>query len=260
EPCSHHGRTPPCTEALIRAGVRRVVIGTVDPDPHVAGAGVDQLEEAGVEVTVGVAAEAVNRSLAPYLAHRRRGRPWVVLKLAATLDGRIAAPDGTSKWITGPEARADVHRLRAESDAIVVGAGTVRADDPSLTVRDATGRDPLRVVLGRPPVGARVLPAMAHDGEIEPLLDDLGARGVVQLLVEGGAHVAGQFQRLSLIDQYVLYYAPAIMGGSDGVPMFAGAGAETIGGMYRGEIVAVKQLGPDIRIDLLAPHRDDAVP
>ena len=150
EPCSHHGRTPPCAEALIAAGVARVVVGVEDPDRNVAGRGIDRLRQAGREVTVGVSSAAVRASLAAYLAHRRRGRPWVVLKLACTLDGRIAAPDGTSKWITGPEARADAHGLRAESDAILVGAGTVRADDPALTVRDADGRDPLRVVLGQP--------------------------------------------------------------------------------------------------------------
>src|SRR6185437_13691215 len=142
-------------------------------------------------VDVGVEADAVRASLAPYLKHRRTGRPWVVLKLAATLDGRTAAPDGTSKWITGPIARTDVHRLRAESDAIAVGAGTVRADDPSLTVRDFEGRDPLRVVLGRPPEAARVMPALVHEGDPFVLLESLGAQGVIQLLVEGGATVAG---------------------------------------------------------------------
>ncbi|MGH8918888.1 MAG: bifunctional diaminohydroxyphosphoribosylaminopyrimidine deaminase/5-amino-6-(5-phosphoribosylamino)uracil reductase RibD [Actinomycetes bacterium] len=176
EPCCHHGRTPPCTEALIQAGVTRVVIGTLDPDPLVAGKGAARLRAAGAEVTVGVGAAEVEVVLAPYLTHRRTGRPYVVLKLAATLDGRIAAPDGSSRWITGPEARADVHRLRAESGAIVVGAGTVRADDPALTVRDADGRDPLRLVLGPVDPGARVQPAESVSGELPDLLDDLGQR------------------------------------------------------------------------------------
>ncbi len=153
EPCSHHGRTPPCADALIEAGVRRVVIGVVDPDPNVSGEGIERLRAAGVDVTVGVCADEINEQLAPYLKHRRTGRPWVVLKLAASLDGRTAAPDGSSRWITGPLARADAHRLRAESDAVLVGAGTIRADDPALTVRDADGRDPVRVVLGRPSRG-----------------------------------------------------------------------------------------------------------
>ena len=151
EPCSHYGRTPPCTDALIAAGVRRVVVGIVDPDPLVSGRGLARLRDAGIEVEVGVLAAEVEASLRPYLAHRRRGRPWVVLKLAATLDGRIAAPDRSSRWITGPAARRDVHQLRAESDAILVGAGTVRADDPALTVRDVPGPRPPAGRLGIPP-------------------------------------------------------------------------------------------------------------
>lgn len=260
EPCSHHGRTPPCADALVAAGVRRVVVGVADPDPRVAGTGIERLRAAGIEVAVGVGAPDVAASLAPYLKHRRTGRPWVVVKLAATLDGRIAAPDGSSRWITGPLARADVHALRAESDAIAVGAGTVRADDPALTVRDAAGRDPLRVVLGRPPEGARVLPAVVHEGDPEALLDDLGQRDVVQLLVEGGAGVAGDLHRRGLVDQYVIYLAPAIMGGDDGRPMFAGPGAATMADVWRGRLASVRRLGADVRIDVLAGAEADAVP
>jgi diaminohydroxyphosphoribosylaminopyrimidine deaminase/5-amino-6-(5-phosphoribosylamino)uracil reductase len=260
EPCSHHGRTPPCADAIVEAGVRRVVVGVEDPDPKVAGAGIDRLRQSGVDVTVGVLAGEVEDYLGPYLAHRRTGRPWVVLKLAMTLDGRIAAADGTSKWITGPEARADAHRLRAESDAILVGAGTIRADDPALTVRDATGRDPLRVVLGRPDPAARAMPALSYQGDLEPLLDDLGARDVVQLLVEGGSSVAGAFQRAGLVDQYVLYYAPAIMGGDDGVSSFGGPGAPTMDAVWRGRIAGVRRIGPDVRIDVLARGDGRAVP
>src|SRR3954469_11274836 len=139
EPCNHTGRTGPCTEAIIVAGVSRVVVGIEDPDPLVAGTGIARLRAAGVEVTVGVRADEVRRQLAPYIKHRTTGRPYVVLKLAATLDGRTAAPDGTSQWITGTVARTGAHELRAESDAILVGAGTVRADDPSLTVRHTSG-------------------------------------------------------------------------------------------------------------------------
>jgi diaminohydroxyphosphoribosylaminopyrimidine deaminase / 5-amino-6-(5-phosphoribosylamino)uracil reductase len=139
EPCSHHGRTPPCVDAIVAGGVARVVVGLLDPDPKVAGRGADALRDAGIDVEVGVGAESVAEQLAPYLHHRRTGRPYVVCKLATTLDGGLAAPDGTSQWITGVEARADAHRLRAESDAIVVGAGTVRADDPALTVDTSRG-------------------------------------------------------------------------------------------------------------------------
>jgi diaminohydroxyphosphoribosylaminopyrimidine deaminase / 5-amino-6-(5-phosphoribosylamino)uracil reductase len=260
EPCSHQGRTPPCAEALIAAGVRRVVVGIVDPDPRVSGAGIERLREAGVEVEVGVGASEIEASLAPYLAHRRTGRPWVVLKLAATLDGRIAAPDRTSKWITGPAARADVQQLRAESDAILVGAGTVRSDDPALTARTEEARNPLRVVLGDPPAGARVHPDVVHRGPLEPLLEELGSRGVVQLLVEGGADVAGSFHRAGLVNQYVLYFAPAFMGGDDGLGLFSGPGAPSMADLWRGRISSVRRIGPDLRVDVLAAQGDSAVP
>ena len=267
EPCSHHGRTPPCAEALIAAGVGRVVVGVEDPDHNVAGLGIERLRQAGIPVDVGVGAEAVTASLRPYLNHRRTGRPWVVCKLAITLDGRTAAPDGTSKWITGPLARADVHRLRAESDAILVGAGTVRADDPSLTVRDAEGRDPLRIVLsggdssgGGVPGGARVMPAQVYAGDPVELLEELGSQGVIQLLVEGGATVAGDWHRRGLIDQYVFYLAPALLGGDDGRPVLAGPGAVTMADAWRGRIHEIRAIGPDVRIDLIADHTGDAVP
>jgi diaminohydroxyphosphoribosylaminopyrimidine deaminase/5-amino-6-(5-phosphoribosylamino)uracil reductase len=237
-----------------------VVIGVEDPDRRVRGAGVAALRSAGVEVEVGVGAGEVARSLAPYLKHRSSGRPWVVLKLACTLDGRIAAPDGSSRWITGPEARADAHALRAESDAVLVGAGTVRADDPRLTVRNAEGRDPLRIVLGKPPQDAKVLPATAHEGDIPSLLDELGAHDVLQLLVEGGARVAGSFHRGGFVDQYVIYLAPAIMGGDDGVPSFAGAGAPTMDEVWRGAFDRFTRLGSDLRIDVLAGPPGLALP
>ncbi|HUJ66748.1 MAG TPA: bifunctional diaminohydroxyphosphoribosylaminopyrimidine deaminase/5-amino-6-(5-phosphoribosylamino)uracil reductase RibD [Acidimicrobiales bacterium] len=260
EPCSHQGRTGPCADALISAGVGRVVVGVVDPDPNVSGTGIERLRRAGIEVDVGVGAAEVEASLAPYLAHRRTGRPWVVLKLAATLDGRIAAPDGTSKWITGPEARADVQQLRAESDAILVGAGTVRADDPALTARLEGARNPLRVVLGEAAPDARAQPELVHRGPLEPLLLELGERGVIQLLVEGGAGVAGSFHRAGLVDQYVLYFAPAFMGGDDGLGLFSGPGAATMAEVWRGRISDVRRIGPDLRVDVLAGRGGSAVP
>jgi diaminohydroxyphosphoribosylaminopyrimidine deaminase/5-amino-6-(5-phosphoribosylamino)uracil reductase len=253
EPCAHVGRTPPCADALIAAGVARVVVAVEDPDSAVAGRGIARLRAAGIDVDVGVRGDEARRLLAPYLKHRRTGRPWVVLKLAATLDGRTAAPDGSSRWITGALARADVHQLRAESDAVAVGAGTVRADDPSLTVRDAPGRDPERVVLGTVPPGARVMPVTEHTGELGVLLDELGGRGVLQLLVEGGSHVAHAFHGAGLVDQYVVYVAPALLGGDDGMPLFAGPGAPTMAAVWRGRLDAVRRLGDDVRIDVLAP-------
>ena len=261
EPCNHTGRTGPCVEAIVDAGVRRVVVGVADPDEQVAGTGIEALEKAGVQVDTGVQAEHVRNQLAPYLKHRRTGRPWVVLKLAATLDGGTAAPNGTSQWITSPPARVDGHRLRAESDAILVGAGTVRRDDPSLTVRDyqppvmhSSGSvDPLRVVLGTVPDGAKVRPCQEMRGDLGQVLDELGEQGIIQLLVEGGAAVAGDFHRSGLVDRYVIYVAPALFGGDDANGLFEGAGAWDIADVWRGRFSSVERVGEDLRIEL-APH------
>lgn len=256
EPCSFTGRTPPCVDAVIDAGVARVVVAILDPDPRVAGRGVEALRAAGVDVTVGPGADLVEAQLAPYLTQRRTGRPHVLLKLAATIDGRTAAADGTSQWITGSEARADAHRLRAECDAILVGAGTVRADDPRLTVRGVTApdgrppREPLRVVLGTAPTGAAIHPCLELDGPLADVLDELGRRDVVQVMVEGGATVAGEFHRQGLVDRYVVYLAPALMGGDDGAPLLSGPGAPSIGGLARLELDATTVLGADLRLDL----------
>ncbi len=252
EPCAHHGRTGPCTDALLAAGVGEVVYALDDPDPQVAGRGAAQLAAAGVliERHDGFGARAAQQ-LAPYLHHRRTGRPYVVLKLAATLDGGTAAPDGTSQWITGPEARTDAHRLRAESDAVLVGAATVRADDPSLTVRHiACERQPARVVLGTAPPHAKVHPCIELAGPLPDVLDELGRRGVLQLLVEGGAEVAGTFHRAGLVQRYVLYLAPALFGGSGARGLFGGEAATTMAQLWRGRVVSVEQVGGDVRVVL----------
>lgn len=257
EPCAHHGRTPPCADAVVAAGVRRVVVALEDPDPEVSGRGITRLREAGIDVEVGVGSERGAEVLAPYLTQRTTGRPLVVLKLAATLDGRTAAPDASSRWITGPAARADVHRLRASSDAVLVGAGTVRSDDPELTVRGVQSPlpgisfDPLRVVLGTAPGDARVRPCVELTGDLGDVLDDLGRRGVLQLMVEGGPDVAGQFHRAGLVDRYVLYLAPALFGGDDARPLFGGTGAPTVDSVWRGAIRDVTRLGDDLRVDLV---------
>src|SRR3984957_682798 len=255
EPCAHHGRTPPCTDAILAAGVARVVVGIEDPDELVAGRGIAALRAAGLDVTVGVAADEVAEQLAPYRKHRTTGQPWVILKMAASLDARTAAPDGTSRWITGEAARQDVHRLRSRSDAVLVGAGTVRADDPELTVRLGDGverRQPLRVVLGRAPAGAKVHPALELSGDLGDVLTELGSRGVLQLLVEGGPSVAHDFHAAGLVDRYVLYLAPVFFGGDDGRPIFAGPGAGTIGDVWKGRLVSVEQLGEDLRVEVAA--------
>ena len=170
EPCAHHGRTPPCADALVAAGVARGVAAMTDPDPRARGAGLERLRAAGVRVDIGAGAAAAAEQNAAYLTHRRLGRPRVTLKAAASLDGKVAAPDGTSQWITGPAARSDAHRLRAEADAVAVGAGTALADDPRLTVRlpGFTGRQPLRVLVdaaGRVGAGGHLF-----DGEAETLV------------------------------------------------------------------------------------------
>lgn len=256
EPCAHIGHNPSCADALIQAGVARVVVGIVDPDARTNGAGIERLRKAGISVELMDPDGRIAEQLAPFLKHRRTGRPWVVLKLASTFDGRICASDGTSKWITGAAARADVHELRSRCDAIVVGAGTVRSDDPSLTVRDINApidRQPFRVVLGSPPRGAKVQPALEWHGELDALLDELGSRGFLQVLVEGGANVAGAFHRAELVDSYVFYVAPKLLGGDGGLPLMAGAGASTIQDAWKGRIVDVRQLGDDLRVRL-SPH------
>jgi len=257
EPCSHHGRTGPCADAVIAAGVTRVVVALVDPDEQVAGEGIARMQAAGLEVIVGVAADEVEDQLAPYLTHRRTGRPHVVLKLAATLDGRTAAPDGSSQWITGPEARLDAHRLRADSDAVLVGAGTVATDDPTLTARLPDGEltdgfeQPRRVVLGTAPTDAKAQPVVEMGGPLPDVLDQLGRDGVLQVLVEGGAAVAHDLHEAGLVDRYVLYLAPALFGGDDARGLFAGLGRPTIADLWRGRIVDTRLLGGDLRVDLV---------
>jgi len=258
EPCAHQGRTGPCTEAIIAAGIARVVVGVEDPDPVVKGEGIAKLRAAGIRVDVGAGSAQIKRQLEPYLHQRRTGRPFVVVKLAASLDGRTAAPDGTSKWITGEVARADVHRLRALSDAVLVGAGTIRADNPRLNVRDFVPPDgipvadvqPRRIVLGKVPADARVQPCTEMSGDLGALLDQLGQEGVLQLLVEGGPHVAGSFHRAGLVDSYIVYLAPTLFGGDDSLGIFTGKGAATTDDVWRGRIVDTVRVGQDLRIEV----------
>jgi diaminohydroxyphosphoribosylaminopyrimidine deaminase/5-amino-6-(5-phosphoribosylamino)uracil reductase len=287
EPCAHHGRTPPCADALVAAGVARVVVAMADPDPRVDGAGLVRLRAAGMTVAVGVGAGPAAEQNAAYLTHRRLGRPRITLKAAASLDGKVAAPDGTSQWITGPAARADAHRLRAEADAVAVGAGTALADDPRLTVRlpGHAGRQPLRVLVdaaGRVGAGGHLF-----DGEAETLvattpaapaaavdawkaagaevlicpsapvgqgvdLDDLGRalgeRGVLELLVEGGPRLQASLWAAGLADRLVWYLAPLAIGG-DGAPgLLGGPGAATLAEAHRLRLASVDRLGDDLRL------------
>ena len=246
EPCSHIGRTGPCTQAIIDAGITHVVAGITDPDSRVAGAGFAALRTAGIDVVEGICAEEIGTQLGAYLHHRRTGRPFVVLKMATTLDARSFLPNGP-RWLTGESARTQVHRLRAESDAIVVGIGTVLADDPELTVRHVDGPSPQRIVLSRTQqvsTTARVQPCTTWHGDIEELLDTLGAQGVLQLLVEGGPTIASAFHDRNLIDRYVFHIAPMISGDADALGVFTGVNTD----LHHCNIVSVTQYDNDIEI------------
>ena len=251
EPCSHTGRTPPCTTAIIEAGVHRVVVGTIDPDSRVSGRGIEALREAGVEVEVGVEESAVRTQLAAYLWHRATGRPYVVVKVASTLDGIVAMPDGSSQWITGEEARRDAHLLRAQSQAIVVGAGTVRMDDPALTARlGDIIIEPLRVVLGHAPDGAKIHPCLELSGDLEDVLSEISRRDVLQILVEGGPTVTSSFFDSGLVNHVVWYQAAAFAGARNARGALSELETPTITALRRGRVVEVRRIGEDIRVDV----------
>lgn len=251
EPCCHQGRTGPCTTKIIESGVARVVIGALDPDPRVAGQGVALLEEAGIEIVFGVAEVKVQDELAPYLWHRRTGRPYVVAKIASTLDGVVAMADGTSQWITGPLARRDAHVLRAQSQAIIVGAHTVRSDDPQMTARlGDIVLEPLRVVLGAAPKDAKIRPCLERQGDLGAILDELGQLDVIQVLVEGGPTTTGSFFAADLVNRVVWYQAPAFAGSTGTLGALEGLSTSTIGALRRGRMVEVRRIGDDIRVDV----------
>lgn len=269
EPCAHTGRTGPCADALLRAGVARVVVAVDDPTSD-AGGGTERLRSAGVAVETGVLAAEAEAGNEVWLTAVRTGRPYVTWKFGATLDGRVAAADGSSRWITGDAARADVHRLRAEVDTMLVGVGTVLADDPALTVRTATGalagRQPLRVVAdtaGRTPPGARVRDrdapcwvatgdevGRAEDGHLDlhALCRLLFERGQRHVLLEGGPRLAGSFWRAGLVDRVVAYLAPALLGAGPSAVQDIGVGA--VGDIARLRLDDVTRLGEDVRLTL----------
>ena len=248
EPCSHTGRTGPCTEAIIAAGITHVVSAIADPDSKVAGTGFTALRVAGIEVTEDVCADEVTRQLAPYLHHRRTGRPFVMLKMATTLDARTSIPNGP-RWLTGNAARTRVHQLRAESDAIVVGAGTVRIDNPELTVRHIEGPSPRRIVLSHNPVSvdAKVNPCTVWSKSLDSLLDTLGGEGVLQLMVEGGPTVASAFHDQGLINQYVFHIAPIVSGSSEAPGVFVGDVQQELSHCA---VVSTTVMGDDVEIVL----------
>ena len=223
------------------------------------GTGIAALRDAGIDVTVGVADRHAREVLRPYLHHRSTGRPWFILKMATTLDGRTVAPRG-DRWITGELARTRVHELRAESDAILVGSGTVRADDPELTVRHVDGRSPRRIVLSRTgsiDAAARVQPCEVWTGGITELLDSLGRDGVLQLMVEGGPTVAAAFHGAGLVNRYVFHVAPVISGEADTPGVFGLSPSPHDHMLAVNRLVSAGVLGNDIEL-VLEPHKETA--
>ncbi|EPX85585.1 bifunctional diaminohydroxyphosphoribosylaminopyrimidine deaminase/5-amino-6-(5-phosphoribosylamino)uracil reductase RibD [Salipiger mucosus] len=283
EPCAHHGKTPPCAEALVRAGVARVVAPMPDPDTRVAGKGFDRLRKAGIEVTTGVLAEEAARDHAGFVLRVTKGRPMVTLKLASSFDGRIATATGESQWITGPEARRAVHGLRACHDAVMVGAGTARADDPSLTVRGwGDVPQPVRVVVSRlidvplmsklassarevpvwvvhgsdaaPTIrkawdscGARLVPGTVKGGRIEPetMLARLGEAGLTRVFCEGGGQLAASLLAADLVDELVGFTAGMALG-AEGRPGIGAMGVDSLAEAPRFELVEARPVGGDV--------------
>jgi diaminohydroxyphosphoribosylaminopyrimidine deaminase/5-amino-6-(5-phosphoribosylamino)uracil reductase len=281
EPCSHHGRTPPCAEALIAAGVTRVVAAMTDPNPLVAGKGLSMLQAAGIETASGLMENEARELNIGFVSRMTRGRPWLRLKAAASLDGKTALNNGVSQWITGPDARRDGHRWRARACAILTGIGTVRDDDPSLTVRDVeTSRQPLRVIvdsrLETPPTakilaGGGVLIAAAVDvperaaalraagadiallanaaGKVDlaALLQELGRRGINELHAEAGYKLNGSLLREGLVDEFLFYLAPCLIG-DDAAGLFNLPALDSLADKQALKILDVRQIGADIRL------------
>jgi diaminohydroxyphosphoribosylaminopyrimidine deaminase/5-amino-6-(5-phosphoribosylamino)uracil reductase len=288
EPCNHTGRTPPCTEKIISAGIRRVVVAMADPNPGVAGGGNEYLASRGIEIKCGVLEEAARRLNESFIKHVVTGLPFVTLKCAATLDGRLATSTGDAKWITGPRSRQFVHQVRHEVDAIMVGLGTVIADDPQLTTRldDKTGRNPKRIILDtrlaipdtakvlRPVAdsdtiivvgpgvstekkalltrkGAAILEMPLKQGRIDlaPLMKRLGELNITSLLVEGGGRVLASALADGIADKILFFYAPKILGGDDGVPICRGIGAPQISDAVSITNIRVHRFDDDVMIE-----------
>ena len=280
EPCSHHGRTPPCAEALVRAGVARVVAAMSDPNPQVAGSGIEFLRAAGVDAQVGLMEDEARQLNCGFVSRMTAGRPWIRTKIAASLDGRTALANGRSQWITGAAARRDGHRWRARACAILTGSGTVRADDPTLTVREVkTGRQPLRVVVDsrlETPLDARIaatgtliftaggneerrallagrgvelVTAAGDDGRVDlaVLTRMLADRGINELHVEAGPALNGALLAAGLIDELVMYYAPSVLG-SGAKGMFGMIDLEDLSGKTTVRITDVRRVGDDLRV------------
>lgn len=282
EPCAHHGQTPPCTQALIAAGIARVVAPLQDSDPRVAGQGFAQLRAAGIEVSTGCMADQAARDHAGFFLRTEQGRPMVTLKLAASLDGRIATATGESQWITGPAARRAVHAMRARHDAVMVGGGTARADDPALTVRGlGMPQQPVRIVMSRrldlplmgqlarsaadiplwichgrdadrerlqawEGLGARLLPCATHGMQLDPgdVLAQLGGAGLTRVFCEGGSALAASLLAADLADELAVFHA-GLMIGAEGLPATGAMGLERLGAAPRYQLSETRQIGAD---------------
>ena len=292
EPCDHHGRTGPCTEAIVEAGIARVVAAMRDPNPIVDGRGFEKLRSAGIEVVEGVDRAEAERLNEAFSKHVRTGLPFVVWKMAASLDGKVASRDGTSRWITGEAARADVHRLRAAADAILVGAGTVLADDPSLTVRmpGYRGAPPLRVLAdarGRVPAKGDLFndeaPTLVATTDLAPeerrsewsaagaevvvyepegqgvplgrLMEDLGKRDVQGVLLEGGPTLAWSAVEEGVVDKVVVYLAPKLIGGTEAPTVLGGRGFAPISSALDLRVRSFDRVGEDLKVEADV-HRD----
>lgn len=286
EPCAHQGRTPPCTAAIIDAGIARVIYAVLDPDPRVAGKGDARLSQAGIVTRSGLLADRAERLYEAYFKHRTTGRPFGVLKLACTLDGKVTGGGGESEWVTGERARAHVHRLRDTTDAVVVGVGTVLADDPRLTTRRRGGRDALRVVTdsrARTPTGANVvsepsdagcliatteaaprprlealrgagaevaiLPSCEGRVDLRALWQLLGRRGCLSAMVEGGPELAASAIAAGVIDKLLLFVAPKIIGGNEALPVIGGASVRRLADARALDFRTVRRFGPDLLIE-----------
>ncbi|WP_099362662.1 bifunctional diaminohydroxyphosphoribosylaminopyrimidine deaminase/5-amino-6-(5-phosphoribosylamino)uracil reductase RibD [Fredinandcohnia onubensis] len=285
EPCSHHGKTPPCADLLITNKVKRVVVATTDPNPLVAGKGIAKLKAAGIEVEVGVCKEQADALNAVFFHYLDKKRPYVTLKSATTLDGKIATVTGESKWITGEAARQDVHLYRSIHDAILVGVNTVLMDNPSLTTRlpNGTGKNPIRVILDsklRTPLesqivndgkaetwiivsnqvnqekmnefsekkSVRIIQLQEANLSINTMLTRLGEEGISSIFVEGGAEVNGSFLKEKAINQVIVYLAPKLFGGKQAPTAIGGSGIESIDDSLQLTIKSVEQLGEDVKI------------
>ena len=288
EPCNHTGRTPPCTRKIIEAGIKRVVVAMIDPNKDVTGGGVDYLEQQGVRITTGVCREQALKLNEGFVKFVRTRRPFVIAKCAATLDGRIAARSGDSKWVTGEKSRQFVHRLRHAVDGILVGINTVRADDPSLTARlpEGQGQDPVRIILDThlgisPAAGllrqesaadtivvagpdaardkqsaletdrVRVIQAKLKNGliDMDALMDQLGAMGITSLLIEGGSRVLASAFGAGIVDKVHFFYAPKILGGDDGIPICSGPGPELMSQSIPVNKINIQRFGDDVMIE-----------